>query len=210
MRKILISCLTLLLLCVAVNSHALSSAIQAVLGVTSSGGTSCSTSTDFIGNKTGTWDNTATGGDTVCQVVTATCAGTVNCTLNTGVLSHHGTSTDKGKISVYVYGNANPNHSSNTLLDYSGEISSNTDDELASAAMTNNAAVTNGTSYWMCTTSHLTDDFTYHLSTTETPSKWQRYCSGQYATPKADLSQCGGDFTETASRRFFMYVTVGP
>lgn len=84
MKKILISCLTILLLCAAVNAYALSAAIQAV--VSSGGSSACAAS--FIEDAFTRGDNATVGGDWTAETDTG---GLLAISSNTLLLTHSAT-----------------------------------------------------------------------------------------------------------------------
>lgn len=172
MKKILISCLTLLLLCAAIEAHALSAAVQAVVSAGGAAETSCTGATNQLesftasgivnlgGSSANLWRASeivyagTTG--TLCKLVANVKCTTEDCTqVITGKLY-----SDNGSDEVNtLVGSCTGTYDSAALS------TSDTDIDLTSCSGT----ITNGTKYWLVLTANSADGTNYiKLSTDST------------------------------------------
>jgi len=174
-------------------------------GGASGAAASCNTGTDTIGiTSPGALTTSSTANTLACQIFTPVCtSGCTSGNLSAAYLSHHGTSADVATVCVYSDdGDSIPNIG-DLRIGCSSEISSSTDGENATVAIS--GAITCANKYWVCMHSDATA-WDFHYSSGGANAAWflaKVYSAG---TGPANLD---GTWTGSTLLRA-KYVTIGP
>lgn len=202
MKKLLLTILFCLIPCVLFAGGG----FTAMLAGAGAGGAACSNNatTDYIGDKS---DYTAESG--LFSADTLYCISyTPSMTCSTGIFSYTGvTAKDSGDyIKVCIYNNINAQagpHSDDTLVGCSGGDQTGVNYALINSAEEVNQAVTQGSSYWVCTLPNGSETVARTASGSNT--MYYQTSSGWYTSPPANL---GGTWTSTASRDINHFIKI--
>jgi hypothetical protein len=201
MKKLL---LLFLLLAFAVPANAFNPLLVCT-GAVASGGTSCSTSTDYIGNKTYEAYFAPLSEDRMyCIEYSPTCtSGCTEGTFDTALVRHVRTATENVKMLIYIDDGDSVPDSGDSLVSTSAEITSSTNEENASGSISGTA--TCGSSYFVCLVSDSTEWYAPRQETGATTTYYQTISSSYDSSP-SNLDGSWGSVT----RELSMYATVGP
>lgn len=200
MRKILITCLAILLISSAVESYALSAAVQAVCGVNSA----CAAASNEIGNRNAEATNSALAkAYSYAALYTADCTGTIN----TGYFYHNDTNDGTNiKIGVYLDDGDNAPDSGDTKVIVSDSLDITTTSGWLSVAI-GSGTVTSGSNYWIVVMlQNASPDDTNTARSSSGSARYSMISSGHYASPPATLD---GTWTSLGAGSWSWYVTIG-
>lgn len=202
MRKLI-----LLLLLIASPAWAGGVISGAVLsGCSTGGGATCSTSTDYVGQKNAGYSTAASNSHDyiICQKYTASCSSCASGTLSNLYFNHHATSSESAAMCVYgPTSNSSPSGEAKVGCG-TGKITSSTDNEDATVAA-DGGSITCGSSYWLCI-SPATGGYYSHKTTGL--SVWWIACTGCDDAMPATLST--GTWTESTDYKMQIWATIGP
>jgi hypothetical protein len=201
MKRILIASLAILLISSAIESYALTAAVQAVCGANSSG---CLAASNEIGNRNVEATNSALAKNySYAALYTADCTGTIN----TGYFYHNDTTDGTNiKIGVYLDDGDNVPDSGDTKVVVSGSLDVDTTSGWLSVAI-NSGNVVNGSNYWIVVM--LENELPVNTNTARSSSGSARFSlgsSGHYTSPPATLD---GTWTSLGEGSWSWYVTIG-
>lgn len=177
---------------------------------------SCSTSTNYIGDKT---DYSAASGSVAqyyltCQHRQSNCASAG--TFGKAYVSHHGTTSEKFKVFVYATaktdGSSEPD-ANDTLVGATAEATLSTDDGSGFSEVGDVGGATTASGYyWECVTCGTSAGCNMHRAASSGGTFWTMNLgtSAKYTTAPSDLGEDGYTWSSTADRKRQSYVTIGP